>query len=112
MCHGSDGQHEVLHLRGELLVLDELAQRIPALSSTQIVHVLIWYMLGPQRGYHTITLGLMYIPYWYLDPVGYRHVGTTQPLSRKPLKALVYTRRYVDPGCEGWFLIFRPRGFS
>ena len=33
-------------------------------------HVASWYILRPRRGYHITTLGSMYIPYNFMEPLG------------------------------------------
>ena len=39
--------------------------------NSQRVHVGIWYILRAQRGYHIPTLRPKYIPYTYMDPLGF-----------------------------------------
>ena len=40
----------------------------------QRVHVTIWYILEVQRGSHTATLGLKYLIYSYIEPLGSFHI--------------------------------------
>ena len=40
-------------------------------SHSQRVHVGIWYILSTQRGSHIPTLRPKYIPYTYMDPLGF-----------------------------------------
>ena len=39
-------------------------------GQTQRIHVPIWYILGPFRGSCMVALGLKYILYRYMDPLG------------------------------------------
>ena len=48
-----------------------LSQTTPTPDLTQRVHVGIWYILRAQRGSHIPTLRPKYIPYSYMDPLGY-----------------------------------------
>ena len=45
-------------------------KRGPVTKHSQRVHVGIWSILKVQRGSHRTTLGLKYILYSYMDPLG------------------------------------------
>ena len=52
------------------------------LQAPQRLHVALWYIHRPTRGYHNIiTLGSMYIPYSYMEPLG-THTPATHPHPR------------------------------
>ena len=48
-----------------------LVRGLPRPIITQRVHVGIWYMLAPSSRYTGTPLGPQYIPYTYMDPLGW-----------------------------------------
>ena len=44
-------------------------------KNSQRVHVAIWYILSPSSRYMGTPLGPKYIPYSYMDPLGFGSVG-------------------------------------
>ena len=63
--------------------------------------MLVWYILGPERGSHIPTLGPRYVPQSYLDPLGEVSDSvncrlldaTRQCLELRPLTEGVSSRR-------------------
>ena len=67
--------------------------------NTQRVHVGKWYILRAQRGSHIPTLRPKYIPYTYMDPLGYRSIRATdrgsEGLGRPPRVDLLELKVWV-----------------
>ena len=60
------------------------------------VHLLVWYIPGPERGVYIPTLEPMYVPWRYLDPLGVQGspgflimMPSSVELGRQPLQPLL-----------------------
>ena len=65
-------------------------------SLTQKVHLGIWYTLRAQWGSHIPTLRPKYLPYNYMDPLGYKEDHTVRGRSRARDHLVLEQRRHPN----------------
>ena len=80
---------------GELVGARDSGARV--LPPIQRLHVAIWYILRAQRCSHITTLGPKYIPYSYMEPLGYSSVGCSAGMQSPCMEPRAETRGIPKP---------------